>query len=82
MFRGSTTFLPEMALGKLLLVSGLALALVGAVLTWAPSLLGWFGRLPGDIRIERENAGFYFPVVSMILVSVVLSILLNLLLRR
>ena len=42
----------------------------------------WFGRLPGDIRIERENAGFYFPVVSMIIVSVVLSLLLNLLLRR
>ena len=71
-----------MALGKLLLISGLVLALIGAVLTWAPSLLSWFGRLPGDIRIERENAGFYFPVVSMIIVSVVLSLLLNLLLRR
>jgi len=71
-----------MPLGKLVLMAGLALVVIGAILTWAPGLLNWFGRLPGDIRVEKENASFYFPVVSMILVSIVLSVLLNLLMRR
>lgn len=71
-----------MPLGKLLLILGLVVATVGAVLTWAPGLLSWFGRLPGDVRIEREGSGFYFPVVSMIIVSIVLTILLNALFRR
>jgi hypothetical protein len=69
-------------MGKLLLVAGVILVLLGLVLTWAPGLLGWFGHLPGDIRIERENGSFYFPVTSMIIVSIVLSILFNLFFRR
>jgi hypothetical protein len=68
--------------GKLILLLGLLLVLLGAVLSWAPGLLGWFGHLPGDIRIERENGVFYFPVTSMIIVSVVLSLIINLFLRR
>jgi len=71
-----------MAVGKLVLLLGLLLVLLGAVLTWAPGLLGWFGHLPGDIRIEREHGAFYFPLTSMIIVSVVLSILINLFFRR
>jgi hypothetical protein len=71
-----------MAVGKLIMLLGLLLVLLGGVLTWAPGLLGWFGHLPGDIRIERENGAFYFPLTSMIIVSVVLSILINLFLRR
>ncbi len=71
-----------MPLGKLLLIVGLVLAAVGGVLTWAPGLLSWFGRLPGDVRIEREGSGFYFPVVSMIIISIVLTILLNLFFRK
>jgi hypothetical protein len=71
-----------MAVGKLIMLLGLLLVLLGGVLTWAPGLLGWFGHLPGDIRIERENGAFYFPLTSMIIVSVVLSILINLFFRR
>jgi hypothetical protein len=71
-----------MAMGKLLIILGLLLALVGLALTWAPGLFGWFGHLPGDIRIERENGTFYFPVTSMIIVSIVLSVLFNLFFRR
>jgi hypothetical protein len=41
-----------------------------------------FGRLPGDIAIEGERGGFYFPIVSMIIVSLILTIVFNLLLRR
>jgi hypothetical protein len=70
------------ALGKLILLLGLALVLLGAVLSYAPGLLGWFGHLPGDIRIERDNGTFIFPITSMIIVSVVVTILLNLFFRR
>jgi hypothetical protein len=69
-------------LSRLILVLGLALVLLGLALGYAPGLFGWFGHLPGDIRIERENGTFIFPVTSMIIVSVVLTILLNLFFRR
>lgn len=69
-----------MEAGRLLLTLGLVLAVLGLVWLYAPGLLGWFGRLPGDIRIEREGLRFYFPLASMLLVSLILS-LLNLLLR-
>jgi hypothetical protein len=62
-------------MAKLLMIAGAALLVLGLLLHFAPGLLGWFGRLPGDIRIEGERGGFYFPVVSMLIVSVVLSLL-------
>jgi len=71
-----------MAIGKLLLMLGLATALVGAILLWAPGLLGWFGHLPGDIRIERDNGSFYFPITSMLVISIVLTVIVNLFFRR
>lgn len=71
-----------MPFGKTLLLLGLIIAFVGAILIWAPGLLGWFGKLPGDVRIEKENSGFYFPVVSMILISIVLTVIMNLFFRR
>jgi len=66
-------------LGLLLVILGLGIALVG-VLVWVGGL-GWFGRLPGDIRIESETTRVYIPITSMIIVSVVLSLLLTLLRR-
>jgi len=69
-------------MGKLILLLGLVLVLLGLVLIYAPGLLGWFGHLPGDIRIERGNGTFLFPVTSMIIVSVVLTILINLFFHR
>jgi hypothetical protein len=68
--------------GKLLILLGLIITAIGAALLWAPWLVNWFGKLPGDIRIERENGSFYFPVTSMILVSVILTVLLNWLGKR
>ncbi|SHK89792.1 DUF2905 domain-containing protein [Hymenobacter psychrotolerans] len=64
-------------LGKLLVLAGLVLAVFGGIL-WlgGGGLFSWFGRLPGDIRIERPGFRFYAPIVSMLLVSVVLSGLL------
>ena len=69
-------------MGKALIILGLALAALGALLYWFPNAFSWFGRLPGDIRIERESGDFYFPIVSMLIVSVVLTIVVNLVFRR
>jgi hypothetical protein len=65
--------------GLLLVLAGVAVIVVG-LLVWSGSL-GWFGRLPGDVRIERENVRFYLPITSMILVSLLLTLVLNLLRR-
>ncbi len=65
-------------LGRGLVVLGLLIALVGLVLWAAPQAFAWFGHLPGDVRIERDGVRVYVPVVSMLLVSVLLSLLLNL----
>ena len=59
--------------GWILLVLGLILAGVGLVWILAPSI-PWLGRLPGDIRIERENFRFYFPLVTCLLLSLLLSL--------
>lgn len=62
--------------GALIVVAGLLAVLTGAAI-WL-GLLGWFGNLPGDLRFENGNVRVYFPLVSMLLVSVVLSVLLAL----
>jgi uncharacterized membrane protein len=54
-----------------------ALAIVVGLVIWAGGL-SWFGRLPGDIRIEGEHTRVYIPLVSMLVVSVILAVLLNL----
>ena len=66
--------------GRMLVFAGLGLAVIGAVLWFAGGRgwLSWLGRLPGDIRVEGERGGFYFPVVTCLLVSVALSGLLAL----
>lgn len=65
--------------GPLLVGAGIVLVLVG-LLVWSGGL-GWFGRLPGDIRIERDSVRVYVPLVSMLLVSIVLSLVLYLVRR-
>lgn len=62
-------------MAKVLIVAGALLLVAGVLMLWFPGMLGWFGRLPGDIRIEGERSGFYFPIVSMLIISVVLSLL-------
>jgi membrane protein implicated in regulation of membrane protease activity len=64
--------MPEM--GKMLVVMGGVILLVGLAL-WSGFGAGWLGRLPGDIRIERGHTTFYFPIVTCIILSIVLSLL-------
>lgn len=68
-----------MKLGPLLVTLG-ALLIAAGLLIWS-GWLQWFGRLPGDIRIERESVRVYVPVVSMLVVSVALSVLISVLRR-
>jgi hypothetical protein len=67
--------------GRLLLVAGLLVAAVGAAMLLLPQL-PWLGRLPGDIHVERENFSFHFPLVTCLVVSAVLTLLLNIFFRR
>lgn len=68
-------------MARLLITAGLLLLGPGLVLAYAPWLVSWFGRLPGDIRIEGERGRLFIPVTSMVLVSLVVSVLLALLRR-
>ena len=69
---------PGAPMAKWLMLLGALLLLLGAVLHYAPWLLNWFGRLPGDIRIESERGRVFIPVTSMIIVSILLTIIINL----
>jgi hypothetical protein len=64
-------------LGKLLVILGTTILLVGLAL-WSGFGGGWLGRLPGDIRIERGSSAFYFPIVTCIVISIALSLILSL----
>jgi hypothetical protein len=66
-------------IGVVIVGIGLLVALIGALVYFGA--LSWFGRLPGDIRIERESVNIYVPITSMLLLSVALSILLYLIRR-
>lgn len=67
-------------IGRIVLIIGVVLVVVGGLAALGVRLP--FGRLPGDIAIEGERGGFYFPIVTMLVISVVLTILFNLFLRR
>ena len=64
-------------LGKMLIIFGIVIALLGLAL-WSGFGAGWLGKLPGDIRVERGNSAFYFPIVTCIIISIVLSLIFSL----
>jgi len=69
------------SIGRTLMLGGIVLFLAGGGIYLAARFGLPLGRLPGDIRIEGENGAFYFPLASSILVSIVLTILLNVIAR-
>ncbi len=66
-------------MGKWLIVGGVALILLG--IAAQTGVLSWLGRLPGDIRIERPGFSFYFPLTTMIVVSALLSLVVQIVRR-
>ncbi|MEN3329242.1 MAG: hypothetical protein V7638_4049 [Acidobacteriota bacterium] len=69
----------DRSLGLLVVVGGVFVILIGLLIYSGG--LGWFGRLPGDIRYESGNVRVYVPIVSMLLISLALTLLFNLLRR-
>ena len=68
-------------IGRYLMIGGITLFVIGGLIFFASKFGIPFGRLPGDIRIERENFSFYFPLASSILISIALTVILNVILR-
>jgi len=64
--------------GKYILIAGVFIVMAGILIYFFHDHLKWFGRLPGDIRVEKQNFKFYFPLTTMIIVSLVATILINL----
>jgi hypothetical protein len=70
-------------IGRLLLVLGIILVVVGLLLMYLPAdRIPFVGRLPGDIVIKKKHVTIYFPIVTMVLVSLVLTLILNWLFKR
>lgn len=65
-------------IGKLIIIVGVLFVIVGVVIYFWGDKFSWLGRLPGDIRVEKENFRFYFPITTMIVISVVVSLLIRL----
>ncbi|MDB5260780.1 MAG: hypothetical protein JWQ14_61 [Adhaeribacter sp.] len=63
-------------MGKIIILVGLGIALLGLIIWLSGDKLNWFGHLPGDIRVERPNFKFYAPIVSMLLLSIFISLVL------
>ena len=63
-------------IGKLVIITGIVIVVAGVVIWLLGDKLRFLGRLPGDIRIEKENVRVFIPITTMILVSVVLSLIL------
>lgn len=72
---------PTSFFGKFLIIAGIIVVIFGVLIYLSPKL-PYLGKLPGDIRIERENFRFYFPLTTSIILSLLLTLLLNLLFRR
>jgi membrane protein implicated in regulation of membrane protease activity len=67
--------------GKLLIWLGVGLSVLGLLMIYAPGLVNWFGKLPGDIRIQNENSSIFIPLTSMFVVSAILTVIVNLFFR-
>jgi H+/Cl- antiporter ClcA len=63
-------------IGKYLIIIGIIAVLAGLILYFFGNRLSWLGHLPGDIRVEKEHFRFYFPITTMILLSLLLSLIL------
>jgi hypothetical protein len=68
------------SLGKILLILGAVIIVLGLILTFAPQI-PFLGKLPGDITIKKDGGSVYFPVVTCIILSIILTVIVNIVLR-
>lgn len=68
--------------GKALIGIGAAILVIGLALNYAPWLINWFGKLPGDIRIQNKSSFVFIPITSMIVISLLITLLANLFFRK
>ncbi|KAA9034512.1 DUF2905 domain-containing protein [Ginsengibacter hankyongi] len=67
--------------GKYIIIAGIFILIAGILVYFFHNYFKWLGRLPGDIRIEKENLRFYFPIVTMLVISVVVTVIINIIKR-
>ncbi|MEO9098840.1 MAG: DUF2905 domain-containing protein [Ginsengibacter sp.] len=67
--------------GKYIIITGLLILMIGILIYFFHDYFKWIGKLPGDIKIEKGNSSFYFPVVTMLVISVVVTLLINVIKR-
>lgn len=65
------------AFGKYFILFGVIFLIIGIILYFFGGHLNWLGKLPGDVRVEKENFRFYFPITTMILISLILTVIIN-----
>ena len=63
--------------GKWIIIAGIMIAVIAVLIYFFHDKFNWLGKLPGDIRIERDNFRFYFPITTMIIISSILTIIIN-----
>jgi hypothetical protein len=71
----------EASTGRYIILAGAGVVVLGIVVYFFGDKLHWIGKLPGDIRIEKENSRFYLPITTMILFSLLLTVIINLIRR-
>ena len=64
-------------MGKWLIIIGLLFIVLGLLLHYVPWTLNWFGKLPGDVHVKLEHGNIYIPVTSMIIISILVTVILN-----
>lgn len=67
-----------LVMGRWLIIIGALLFFLGVIVQFAPWLISWFGKLPGDIRIESERGKIFIPITSMLIISIIITLLINL----
>ena len=67
--------------GKFIILAGVIIVVIGIIISFFSDKLSFLGKLPGDIRIEKENFRFYFPITTMIILSILLTVIINIIKR-
>ena len=67
-----------LVMGRWLIIIGALLFFLGVIVQFVPWLISWFGKLPGEIRIESERGKIFIPITSMLIISIIITLLINL----